>query len=54
MGDLERKEAAAEAKKGEMLVALKERTDMIESLESLKIQADDENAKLQELLKECE
>ena len=37
-----------------MLQDLKDRTDTIEQLESLKVQADEEIIKLQELLKEAD
>ena len=43
-----------EQKKGEMLEKMKEKDANIESLESLKSQADEENLKLQEILEEAD
>ncbi len=43
-----------ERKKGELLEKMREKDVNIESLESLKSQADEENLKLQEILEEAD
>ncbi len=54
ISELKESELEMEQKKGELLEKMREKDANIESLESLKSQADEENLKLQEILEEAD
>ncbi len=54
ISDFKESELEMERKKGELLEKMREKDANIESLESLKSQADEENLKLQEILEEAD